>query len=58
MHRCCPQEPRLSRAQGTYALVVAPTRELCLQIQDVALQLLRRYHWLVRGSHAAVLSNF
>lgn len=41
------QMPHLSRAEGTYALVIAPTRELCLQIQDVALQLLRKYHWLV-----------
>lgn len=45
-----PQEPRLSRAEGTCALVVAPTRELCLQIQDVAVNLLKRYHWLVRAA--------
>ena len=41
------QNPRLSRGEGTYALVVAPTRELCLQIQDVATSLLRKYFWLV-----------
>jgi hypothetical protein len=43
------QEPRLSRAEGTYALVLSPTRELCLQIEDVAVKVLRRYHWLVSG---------
>lgn len=43
------QEPRLSRAEGTVALVVAPTRELCLQINDVAVTLLRKYYWLVGG---------
>ena len=28
-------EPRLERADGTAALVLAPTRELCAQIADV-----------------------
>lgn len=40
-------EPRISRAEGTYAVVVAPTRELCIQIQDVATVLLRRFIWIV-----------
>ncbi|KAJ9527066.1 hypothetical protein QJQ45_025227 [Haematococcus lacustris] len=43
------QEPRLSRADGTFGLVLAPTRELSLQIQDVALQLMRKSWWLVAG---------
>ncbi|KAF5831921.1 P-loop containing nucleoside triphosphate hydrolase protein [Dunaliella salina] len=43
------QSPRLSRAEGTHALVIAPTRELCLQIHDVAMLLLKKYHWLVPG---------
>jgi len=42
------QTPRLSRAEGTHALVIAPTRELCLQIHDVAMLLLKKYFWLVR----------
>ena len=44
------QQPRISRAGGTYAVVVAPTRELCLQITDVSVKLMRRYWWLVPGS--------
>ena len=41
------QQPRLSRGEGTHAVILAPTRELCLQICDVLALLLRRYHWLV-----------
>lgn len=41
-------EPRVARGEGTYALVVVPTRELCLQVADVLALLLRRYHWLAR----------
>lgn len=47
------QQPRLSRGEGTHAVILAPTRELCLQIHDVLSMLLRRYHWLV---HAAALT--
>ncbi len=49
----CVQVPKISRADGTYAVIIAPTRELCLQIQDVAVQLLKRYIWLV--SHVGTL---
>lgn len=41
------QEPHLSRAEGTYAIIIAPTRELCLQICDVLTLMLRRFIWLV-----------
>ena len=40
-------QPRLQRSSGTHAIVVAPTRELCLQIADVLGLVLRRYHHLV-----------
>lgn len=52
MDNLCLQkcEPRLSRAEGTYAIIVAPTRELCVQICDVLTLVLRRYIWLVRLS--------
>lgn len=46
-HHTHLQSPRLSRAEGTHALVIAPTRELCLQIHDVAMLLLKKYYWLV-----------
>ena len=42
-------EPRVARGEGTYALVLVPTRELCLQVTDVLAMLLRRYHWLARA---------
>lgn len=44
------KEPRVGRESGTHAIVVAPTRELCLQILDVLSLVLRRYHWLVPGA--------
>jgi ATP-dependent RNA helicase DDX31/DBP7 len=50
---CCAVqalEPRISRGEGTYAIVVAPTRELCIQITDVLCLILRRYFWMVRPS--------
>jgi ATP-dependent RNA helicase DDX31/DBP7 len=39
--------PRLTRANGTLALILTPTRELCLQVADVLAMLLRRFVWLV-----------
>lgn len=50
VHDLQAQQPRLSRGEGTHAVILAPTRELCLQIHDVLSMLLRRYHWLVGGS--------
>ncbi|KAK4538736.1 hypothetical protein CDCA_CDCA20G4761 [Cyanidium caldarium] len=38
---------QVARTDGTLALVLAPTRELCLQVEEVARALLRPYHWLV-----------
>lgn len=36
----------MNRGDGTFAIILAPTRELCLQINDVLSTLLKRYHWL------------
>ena len=41
------QSPRISRAEGTFAVIISPTRELCIQIQDVAALILKRYIWLI-----------
>eukprot|EP00899_Mesostigma_viride_P007734 jgi/Mesvir1/16962/Mv15810-RA.1 len=41
---------RIDRTQGTYALIVAPTRELCAQIEDVLTRVTRRFVYLVPGS--------
>ena len=47
IHDLQSQEPHLSRAEGTYAIIMAPTRELCIQICDVLTLILRRFIWLV-----------
>eukprot|EP01087_Luapelamoeba_hula_P014670 TRINITY_DN4343_c0_g1_i5.p1 TRINITY_DN4343_c0_g1~~TRINITY_DN4343_c0_g1_i5.p1 ORF type:complete len:781 (+),score=128.75 TRINITY_DN4343_c0_g1_i5:29-2344(+) len=38
---------RLNRTDGTYAIIIAPTRELAVQIFDVMTELLRPFHWIV-----------
>ena len=40
---------RLQRTLGTLVLVLAPTRELCQQIEAVARDLLRPFPWIVPG---------
>jgi ATP-dependent RNA helicase DDX31/DBP7 len=44
------QEPRINRLGGTVALVLAPTRELCLQIFGCLQALLLPFHWVVPGA--------
>lgn len=39
----------MTRQSGTHTVVMAPTRELCIQIYDVLSLVLRRYHWVVRS---------
>jgi len=43
-------QPRISRADGTLALIICPTRELCLQVVDTLTLLSRRFFWIVPGS--------
>ena len=50
MHSLQAQQPRISRAEGTHAIIIAPTRELCIQICDVLNLILRRFIWLVSTS--------
>lgn len=40
---------RRTREQGTVALVISPTRELCLQIYEVLKAILSRFYWIVPG---------
>lgn len=42
-------ERRICRTDGTYVVILAPTRELALQIHLVLQRLLRPFHWLVAG---------
>ena len=41
---------RISRMEGTRALVLVPTRELAVQVTEVAEAALRPFHWIVAGS--------
>lgn len=41
--------PRIDRSSGTFALVLVPTRELCLQVYEILQKLLHRFHWIVPG---------
>ncbi|KAG1671883.1 hypothetical protein FOA52_003450 [Chlamydomonas sp. UWO 241] len=45
----CGATPRIGRPEGTFAVIIAPTRELCIQIQDVAAAMLRRFVWIIAG---------
>lgn len=41
---------KISREDGTLAIVIVPTRELAEQVQYVAAQVFRPWHWIVTGS--------
>ncbi|XP_074269294.1 DEAD-box ATP-dependent RNA helicase 17 [Silene latifolia] len=40
---------RIQRADGTFALVLVPTRELCTQVYEILQKVLHRYNWIVPG---------
>lgn len=43
-------EPRIERANGCMALILAPTRELCLQILETATKLVQPFVYIVPGA--------
>ena len=43
------QRVRISRSDGVRALILAPTRELCLQIADVAAAVTKPFYWINIG---------
>ncbi|XP_019415630.1 PREDICTED: DEAD-box ATP-dependent RNA helicase 17 [Lupinus angustifolius] len=49
IHHLQSYEKRIQRSDGTFALVLVPTRELCLQVYEILLKLLHRFHWIVPG---------
>ncbi|ONH97516.1 hypothetical protein PRUPE_7G194100 [Prunus persica] len=49
IHHLHLYQPRIQRSDGTFALVLVPTRELCLQVHEILHKLLHRFHWIVPG---------
>lgn len=43
------EKAQSNRKDGTYALVLAPTRELCMQIYNVLRQLCNPFPWIIPG---------
>jgi ATP-dependent RNA helicase DDX31/DBP7 len=41
---------KISRDQGTFAIIMAPTRELCIQIQKVVQKVCIPFPWMVEGT--------
>eukprot|EP01117_Protostelium_nocturnum_P018360 TRINITY_DN7664_c0_g1_i1.p1 TRINITY_DN7664_c0_g1~~TRINITY_DN7664_c0_g1_i1.p1 ORF type:complete len:691 (+),score=308.33 TRINITY_DN7664_c0_g1_i1:55-2073(+) len=41
---------KMYREEGTYAIILAPTRELCMQIQNTLVKLARPFPWLIPGA--------
>ncbi|CAI8606238.1 unnamed protein product [Vicia faba] len=49
IHHLQSNEKRIERSDGTFALVLVPARELCLQVHEILQKLLHRFHWIVPG---------
>nr|GLL23352.1 DEAD-box ATP-dependent RNA helicase 17 isoform X1 [Ipomoea trifida] len=49
IHQLQKCEPRIQRSDGTFALVLVPTHELCLQVYEILQKMLHRFHWIVPG---------
>ncbi|CAL1408155.1 unnamed protein product [Linum trigynum] len=49
IHHLQSYDPKIGRSQGTFGLVLVPTRELCLQVYEILQKLLHRFHWIVPG---------
>lgn len=49
IHMLQNYDERIERADGTFALVLVPTRELCMQVYEILQKLLHRFHWIVPG---------
>ncbi|ONK62226.1 uncharacterized protein A4U43_C07F1670 [Asparagus officinalis] len=49
VHLLQAYDQRIQRSDGTFALVLVPTRELCMQVYEILQKLLHRFHWIVPG---------
>ena len=49
-HYLLNRRKRVVREDGSYAIVLVPTRELAEQVESVAAQVMKPWHWIVVGS--------
>ncbi|KAF3682096.1 DEAD-box ATP-dependent RNA helicase 17 [Capsicum annuum] len=49
IHQLQKCDPRIQRSDGTFALVLVPTHELCMQVYEILQKLLHCFHWIVPG---------
>ncbi|KAI3805702.1 hypothetical protein L1987_28314 [Smallanthus sonchifolius] len=49
IHQLQTYDQRIQRSDGTFALVIVPTHELCMQVYENLQKLLHRFHWIVPG---------
>lgn len=49
IHHLQKYNPKIQRSDGTFALVLVPTHELCMQVYETLQKLLHRFHWIVPG---------
>ncbi|KMZ64347.1 ATP dependent RNA helicase [Zostera marina] len=49
VHLLQMRSPKIERSDGTIALVLVPTRELCMQVYEILQKLVHRFHWIVPG---------
>lgn len=50
VHNLHTRSPRICRSDGVCALILAPTRELCMQIADVAMSAAKPFYWINIGT--------
>ena len=50
LHSLASEKNRISRADGLFAVFLAPTRELCLQIFDVLTKASKPFHWIIASA--------
>ncbi|KAL9262260.1 DEAD-box ATP-dependent RNA helicase 17-like protein [Drosera capensis] len=49
VHHLQSRSLKIQRSDGTFALVLVPTHELCMQVYEILQRLLHRFHWIVPG---------
>ncbi len=49
-HYLLNRKKRVAREEGALAIIIVPTRELAIQVENVAMSVFRPWHWIVVGS--------